>query len=71
MEKRLGSMKEVAARLDISERFGWKLMAEGRLIRPLRLGRSVKFDMPELDAWIGAGCPSYDAWQAMKGAGHE
>lgn len=70
--KRLGCMTDVAERLDISTRFGWKLLASGRLIRPLRLGRSVKFDLDELDRWIDAGCPAVEQWERVKaGAGKE
>lgn len=38
--ERLGlSVKDVAASLGVSTRFVWKLVATGRLAKPIRLGR--------------------------------
>ena len=39
---------EVARRLDISERHLWALLSSGRLPRPIRLGRSVRWNAAEL-----------------------
>lgn len=66
-EKRLGSIKDVAARLDVTERWVWKALADGKFgPRHIRLGRSVKFDLDEIDRWINAGCPPRDRWPALR-----
>lgn len=68
-DRRLGSIKAVAERLDVSTRWIWKALASGRMIRPKRLGRAVKFDLVELDRWIDAGCPGLEVWEAARGRG--
>ncbi len=41
--------------------------AAGRIPRPVRIGRSTLWRVGELHAWIGAGCPRRDEWEAEKG----
>lgn len=36
--------------------------------KAIRLGRSVRFEVAELRAWLAAGAPSLDRWQQMQGA---
>ena len=36
----------------------------GRMPAPVRLGRSIRWRRAELLAWIQAGCPSREAWEA-------
>ncbi len=67
-DRRLDSVKAAAQRLDVSERWIWKALASGRMIRPKRLGRAVRFDLTELDRWIDAGCPALEAWERAKAA---
>jgi len=43
----------------------------GRTPAPIRLGRSVRWDESELDAWIAAGCPCRERWETMKEARDE
>lgn len=57
----------VAKLLDISERHLWTLHSTGRIPRPLRLGRAVRWSADELRAWLAAGAPSRDAWETHKG----
>ena len=43
------------------------LLTAGRVPRAvLRAGRIVRWDVQELQAWIRAGCPSRDRWEAEK-----
>lgn len=42
----------------------------GRTPAPVRLGRSVRWDEAELDAWILAGCPCRERWEVLKEASH-
>lgn len=65
---RLVSVKVVAERLDVSTRWIWAALASGRMIRPKRLGRAVRFDLVELDRWIDAGCPGLEAWERAEAA---
>ena len=54
-----------AALLGISERHVWSLHASGRLPRPIRLGRSVRWRRGELLEWLDAGCPPRDRWETI------
>jgi predicted DNA-binding transcriptional regulator AlpA len=53
----------VAQTLDVSERHVWALNSSGRLPRPIRLGRAVRWDRRELEQWIAAGAPTREAWE--------
>jgi len=57
-----------AARLCGLGRTAWyALHSSGRCPLPIRLGRAVRWDRRELEAWTAAGCPARDRWHAMKG----
>lgn len=58
-----------AARLlGISASHLFALRRTGRLgPAPIRLGRAVRYRTADLAAWVAAGCPSRDRWQAMTG----
>lgn len=60
--------RQVANLLSISERHVWALDSSGRLPRPNRLGRSVRWNITELRDWQDAGCPTRDRWEQMKAA---
>ncbi len=47
----------VAKLLKVSTRTLWRLVASGKLINPIKLGRSVRWRKDELLKWIAAGCP--------------
>jgi excisionase family DNA binding protein len=51
MEKRLLSVAEASQLLGMSESFLYKL-AESKTIPHLRLGRAVRFDVAQIDAWL-------------------
>jgi len=57
---------DVARLLGISERHLWTLHSSGRLPRPVKLGRSVRWNRSELQRWLDAGCPSRDRWEQDK-----
>lgn len=48
---------QVARMLQVSTRTLWRLLAAGKLIDPIKLGRSVRWRKDELTTWIAAGCP--------------
>ena len=57
---------DVAKLLDISERHLHTLNSSGRLPRPVRLGRSVRWCADELRDWLVAGAPDRDKWEAVR-----
>ncbi len=63
------SAASVAKLLGISERHLWALNSSGRLPRPVRLGRAVRWSVSELRDWLAAGSPPRDRWQAMRNGG--
>lgn len=62
------NVKDLSARLRISTRQVWKLLAAGRLPKPVRLLRSVRWRLPDIDEWVRLGCPSRDRSDAESGA---
>ncbi|MBK8915406.1 MAG: helix-turn-helix domain-containing protein [Phycisphaerales bacterium] len=57
------SAEEVADVLGISRAHVWKLHSIGKLPRPVRLGRVVRWDRKILEAWLAAGAPPRDRWE--------
>lgn len=57
---------EVSELLGISERHLWALNSSGRLIRPVALGRSKRWNAAELQAWMDAGAPSREEWEGRR-----
>jgi excisionase family DNA binding protein len=51
------SANHVAKMLQVSTRTLWRLLAAGKLISPIKLGRSVRWRKDELLKWIADGCP--------------
>jgi len=60
------SVSEVAEMLQISPRHLYSLKASGRLPKPVRLGRSVRWLADELRAWLEAGAPPQGRWEKMR-----
>ena len=60
------SAKDLAPRLGISLRHCRRLDRMGRLPRPVRLGKSVRWSLDEVMEWISAGCPDRQRWESMK-----
>jgi predicted DNA-binding transcriptional regulator AlpA len=56
-EKMLVPASTVAKMMSISVRSLWRLLSAGRLVPPVRLGRSVRWHVAEVRGWIDAGCP--------------
>ena len=59
----------LARHLGISLRHLKRLQACGKLLAPVRLGRSVRWALAETEAWLAAGAPDRATWEAMKKAG--
>ncbi|MBD3672369.1 MAG: helix-turn-helix domain-containing protein [Planctomycetaceae bacterium] len=62
-EQLLLPASEAARLLGISKRHLHTLNVSGRLPRPIRLGRSVRWNAEELRAWIAVGCPERKSWE--------
>ena len=62
---------EVAKKIGISLRHLHKLNTTGRLPRPIRLGRSTRWPVDELRAWIAAGAPPRDEWETAARKAYE
>jgi len=60
------SADEVAEALGISRAHVWKLTSTGRLPRPVRLGRAVRWPRKDLEQWLAAGAPSRDRWEETR-----
>ena len=60
------TVKDVAARLRISPRQVWKLLASGRIPEPVRISKSVRFRATDIDEWVRLGCVSRERFEAEK-----
>lgn len=56
---------QVAVMLGVSVRQVWRLHNTGRLPRPVRLGNCVRWRRAEIEAFVKAGCPTRETWEAM------
>ncbi len=65
---RLLRVGEVAARLGISIRQTWKLLACANLPGPVRLGRAVRWRAADISRFIELGCPSRDEFEQRRAA---
>lgn len=61
------SAADMADRLGVSLRHLRRLDSAGKVPRPIRLGRSVRWPLAEINRWMDAGAPDRQRWQAMKG----
>ena len=60
--------KTLAGLLGVSKRHVRRMNSAGSLPRPIKLGRSVRWSVAEVNQWIEAGCPDRENWEAMKRA---
>ncbi len=49
---------ELARILSIGQRTLWRLLADGKLIAPVRIGGNTRWRVDEVETWIEAGCPA-------------
>ena len=57
--------------INVSLRHLNALNSSGRVPRPIRFGRSVRWSISEIEAWLDAGAPSRDVWETMRSAANE
>jgi excisionase family DNA binding protein len=54
---RLLTVPEVALRLRISQRSLWRLIANGQIVAPLRIGGLVRWRESDIADWLLQNCP--------------
>ncbi len=59
------SADEMAELLGISRAHVWRLHSQGRIPRPVRLGRAVRWDRATIERWLAVGAPTRERWEAM------
>ncbi|AMV32559.1 Prophage CP4-57 regulatory protein (AlpA) [Pirellula sp. SH-Sr6A] len=64
---RLIGITELAELLGVSGRQVYRLMNDGLMPPPVRLGGSLRWDRLAVDQWIQSGCPKTSSPQASKG----
>lgn len=57
---------ELAAFLGVSRATVCRMNASGKLPRPIRFNRAVRWDCWTIEEWLAAGCPPRDKWEAMQ-----
>jgi len=63
-EAKLIDIKTVARILGCSDRHIVNMDKAGRMLSPIRFGRSVKWNRAELELWIDSGCPHRSVWES-------
>lgn len=58
----------VGTRLALSTRQVWRLLAAGKLPAPVRIGRSVRFRVCDVDDWVRLGCPDRHEFERRQAA---
>jgi excisionase family DNA binding protein len=68
--KGMMDVRAVADLCNCSVRHVERLIATGRIPRPVRIGRLRRFNRAAIEAWIAAGCPAPEKMRAKKEAAH-
>ncbi len=61
----LVSSNAAALMCGISRSAWYKLVSSGKAPRPVKLGRLARWRRDEVEAWVAAGCPFRQKWDAM------
>lgn len=57
------SATELSSFLGISRATVWRMSKKGRLPRPVRFNRAVRWDRWTIEEWLAAGAPSRADWE--------
>jgi predicted DNA-binding transcriptional regulator AlpA len=60
------SAADLARDLRVSVKTIWRLDASGKIPRPIRVGRLLRWDRGEIVRWIAAGGPPRSEWEALR-----
>lgn len=58
----------IASLLDVSPRSVQRYIPQGKVPRPIRVGKGLRWRLNEILDWIAAGCPKAAEWQRLRGA---
>jgi len=67
VKPQLISAEELANLLAISERSVWRRLSGGDIPEPVRIGKSVRWRLTEIIAWIEGGCLPLNLDPSKKG----
>ncbi len=67
-DKLLLSASEAAKMCGVSGRTWWSYHAGGLIPEPVRIRGRTLWRKKELEAWVAAGCPPRDQWEAQNDA---
>lgn len=68
-ESALLSAKESAAYCGVGVSSWWRYHAAAKIPVPIQLGGNTFWHRQELAAWVAAGCPDRQRWEAIRKAG--
>ncbi len=51
------NVRQVGTILGVSARSVWRLLSEGKIVAPVRVGGSVRWRRDEITRWVAEGCP--------------
>jgi len=68
VEPLLATARDLAAMLRLSLRTIRGMDRAGKLPKPIRIGRSIRWRYDELCDWIAAGAPCRQMWEARRAA---
>ncbi len=57
-----------AIMLDISRSKVFDMKASGQLPKAIKIGRLTRWRLSDIEAWINAGCPSQERFEAIRRA---
>jgi excisionase family DNA binding protein len=57
---------QVAKLLKVSARTVWRMEHSGEMPKAIRIGKAVRWGYDEINAWVGAGCPSAEQWKSQR-----
>ncbi|WP_084426957.1 helix-turn-helix transcriptional regulator [Roseimaritima ulvae] len=58
--RRMLAANDVAKLFGISTRTLWRWVSSGRIMRPLTIGETKRWDRQKLEEWIESGCPAIE-----------
>lgn len=62
----LVDVNEAARLLSVSRTTIFKLINADQFLPPIRLGRALRWNFRELEAWVDANCPPRHRWEAQR-----
>ncbi len=70
LQQLLVSPEQLAKLLGVSRAHIFRMSSSGRLPRCIRFGRTVRWSVATINAWLAAGAPPRDRWEEMQNTNH-